>query len=380
MPLPAFFDAPGTPAMTDASLPPFFQVSPGGPAALRPPTDPGLTAPPAMPPTTRDISPPPGLLSRIGAGFHGPGVDPLTSEWLSPEQRNYLASQGQAGLAASLLQAGGPAPQGTQNFASRLGGALGSSQANWRQMQQEYMQRAVQSMQFGWQMQAREALMRALQDEGQPGGKGQDTTPAGRAARLSRIAGKMEAAGPIGAEYAKEYHALAKATLEDAPLNAEQQTRMWNDAIKPAVAQAHAWGQYKPLIGKTDRISIAQRAELAAPILLPDKPTGSIGAYQNPDVWETVPVVGKIMAAALRMGKITPEDANFLDRYVTGEAQKGRAQADRTVMRQRDLGESGALGRDWKGYYNPFEDVEGAGTPGAGAPRARPARVPPLKP
>jgi hypothetical protein len=378
MPLPAFFDAPGAPQMTDA--PPFFQMPPNAQTALRPPIDPGLTAPPAMPPTTQPGMQPPGLFSRLAAGFHGPAVDPLTSEWLSPEQRNYLASQGQAGLASSLLAASGPAPQGTQNFASRLGGALGSSQANWRQMQQEYLGRAIQSMQFGWEMQARQTLQNALADEGAPGAAGAPKSPAERAARLSRIAGKMEAAGPIGAEYAKEYHALAKATLEDAPLNAEQQTKMWKDAIAPATAQAHAWGQYKPLIGKTDRISIAQRAELAGPIFMPDKPATSIGAYQNPEVWDKVPVIGPIMSAALRLGRISPEDAQFLDRNVASEAQKGRAQADRTVARQRDLGESGALGRDWKGYYNPFEDVEGAGTPGAGAPQRRPARVPPLKP
>jgi len=300
----------------------------------------------------------------------------MASEWMTPQQQNYIKSQGQAGMAAALLRASGPKPQGTSNFASRLGEGMGEGMSNWQEIQQNATQRAMQSISFGWQMQARDMLQKALQENPEAGA---GASPADRAARLSKIASRLATAGPLGAEYAKQYGELARVTLEGSALSGEQQNKIWSDAIAPSEQAAHAWEQYQGLSGKYDRIAIAQRAQLADQIMNPDKPAQGLGAYQNADVLERIPGVGPVLAAAFRIGKINEEDARYLDTYVDGEAQRARSQASHILEHQRLIGEHGAFGKDWSGYYNPFDQI-GKG-PRTTTPRIpRPPRLPALLP
>src|SRR6266704_963880 len=203
------FDVPGIPGMN--GLPP--QGGGPGPNLVDPSTAQLATQNPMPQP------PGPGLAHRLMAGFGAPRIDPMAAEWMTPEQQQYLRSQGQAGLAASLMQAGGPRPQGTSNFFSRVGEGMGAGMANWQQIQQNATQRAMQSMQFGWQLQARDMLQKALAENPEAG---PTASPADKAARLSKIASRLAMAGPLGAAYAKQYGELAKMILEGSPLSAEQ--------------------------------------------------------------------------------------------------------------------------------------------------------------
>jgi len=247
--------------------------------------------------------------------------------------------------------------------------------ANWQEIQQNATARAMQSLQFGWQVQARDMLQKALAENPETAA---DAPPADKAARLSRVASRLAMAGPLGAEYAKQYSELAKQILDGSPLSAEQQNKIWTDAIHPSEIAAHALKQYQGLAGKYDRMAIAQRAMLADQVLNPDKPMQGLGAYQNADVLEKIPGIGPILAAALRIGKITPDDAAYLDKYVAAEGERGRSQAAHILDHQRLIGEHGALGKNWKGYYNPFDEV-GTGprtvTPTSIPTRGQPYRV-----
>ena len=373
--MPGMFDSPvaGIPGMDD--LPPQNLGMGGGDGPGTPVQLHGAGIPQAQPMPTPPAGPP-GLAHRLMAGFGKPGMDPMASEWMTPQQQQYLQSQGQAGLASSLLQASGPRPQGTANFASRLGEASGAGLANWQAIQQNATQRAMQSISFGWQMQARDMLQKALAENPEPG---TNASPAEKAARLSAIANRLALAGPLGAEYAKQYQELARGVLEGTPLNADQQTKIWNDAITPFKRAADAWDQYQGLSGKYDRIAIAQRAQLADQIMNPDKPQQGLGAYQNADVLDKIPGIGPILAAAFKLGKITPEDARYLDTYVKSESERARSQAAHILDHQRLIGEHGVLGKDWTGYYNPFDETgPRVVKPSARVPR--PPRLPVLKP
>ena len=347
--MPALFNVPDDQTDDPTTKPP-----------LRLPTAPTAFAPPAQSPPFSQ----PGIFHRLAAGFGAPRMDPMAAEWMDPAQQKYLRSQGQSNLAAALMQASGPRPQGTANFTSRLGEAFGASNANWQEIQQNASQRAMQSIQFGWQVQARDMLTKALQENPEPE---VGASPADKAARLSRIASRLAMAGPLGAEYAKQYGELARMILEGSPLSAQQQNDIWTKAIGPSENAAHAWDQFRGLSGKYDRIAIAQRAMLADQIMNPDKPAQGLGAYQNPDVVERIPGIGPILAAALRIGRISPDDAAYLDKYVSAEAERARVQAQHVLEHQRLIGEHGALGSSWKGYYNPFDQL-GLGPAKSAAP------------
>jgi len=102
----------------------------------------------------------PGLLSRLGGLFKSPfQIDPGIADFLSPEQQHYLKSRQQMELASRLLQASGPAPQGTQSFGSRLGGAMSGAGQNWNEMQQQAVQQGFQR----WQMERQQSMWEGRQ-------------------------------------------------------------------------------------------------------------------------------------------------------------------------------------------------------------------------
>lgn len=160
---------------------------------------PGLTPPETFAPSAQAPAPTEhhGLLRRLLENFGAPRVDPTIAGAMSPEQQNYLRSQGQAGLASALLQASGPRPQGTANFPQRVGEAFGASQANWQQIQD----RGVQALQLARQMATQRAVA-GIQAKYAPK---QGETPPEVYARLSQMVGEL--ASVPGAEAAVGHYA-----------------------------------------------------------------------------------------------------------------------------------------------------------------------------
>ena len=155
------------------------------------------------PPPPPQFAKRPSLISRVAGALSPFHMDPAYEGFFDPAQANYLKSQAQGGLAAALLKAGGPAPQGTQNVASRIGGALSESTANWPQVQASAAQRNYQLWQAQLYMSQFQRAQQAFQSVPlQPGQEGQGM--------LSRYLKLISVGGP-GLEMAKAIEPIVKA-------------------------------------------------------------------------------------------------------------------------------------------------------------------------
>jgi hypothetical protein len=362
-------------------------------------------APPGPAPITAEHVP--GFIDRLfPTGGLGQVLDP---EMVRAAQRHALLEMG-----ARLFAASGPRPQGTSSTLSRIGEAVGGATASWPQQLGNLGQQAMQMFQLSQALQGRRLFANTVQKylpPGAPAPSGGTAAPAGAASmqrpfasgdRLNAAATELLMSGnPVAMDYAGKLFEFAKLQRDSEKwdyeegkgpngepgkwairngqqqyfipkagvLTSEQQVAGFREAMKPHLDAANAWQQYRNLAGRTDRVSIQLRAGLANTLYggshLPDT------ALSNPDVVSKIPIVGPALAAAMQVGKMSPEDAANLDQEMLSAAREAKRQSGETYRHQRVLAGSGELG--FGSYsYDPWENVD-LSFPGTARPSARPA-------